>query len=113
MKYFFVTLKRNAIDFTSIAEIEQMYIEKFGTNSTLSFAIELDSINRLHSHSIIKLNATPLYLNYREHGWTVHLCALKEHDLERTDVYIHKNQKDNYTYEMEWLSYADYHYMFV
>ncbi len=113
MKYFFVTIKNNSFVFTSIADLESMYLSKFSEVSTLSFAIELDSVNRLHIHAIIQLDKTPKFTNFRHKGWSIHMCPLELSDLKRTDKYIHKNQKDNYIHEMEWISRADYNYMFI
>ncbi len=111
--YYFVTLKRLAMEFTSIYELHKMYNLKFSKCTTLSYAIELDSLNRLHSHAIIILDKTPYYKLYRKHGWSIHFCPLKLEDLSRTDIYIHKNQHPTYVNEMEWFSRSNYEYLFI
>lgn len=113
MKYFFVTIKRLAMEFTSIEDLQEMYNWKFSKCTTLSYAIELDSLNRLHSHSIIILDKTPYYKYYRKHGWRIYLLEISEDDLYRTDIYIHKNQDPTYVNEMEWFSRANYEYLFI
>ncbi len=113
MKYYFVTIKRLSMEYISIAELKRIYNSKFSNCTTLSYAIELDSLNRLHSHSIIVLDKTPYYVNYRKHGWRIFLIEISQEDLYRTDIYIHKNQNSTYINEMEWFSRAKYEYLFI
>ncbi len=111
--YYFITLKKNKVEYTSIAEIEQMYKCLFGHLLTLSFAIELDSLYRLHSHSITRFKNVPWYERFQTNGWRVHLCPIKLHNIDRTDRYIHKNQSSCYVNEMEWTSRSYHEYLFI
>ncbi len=114
MHFYFVTLKRMSYSFTSIRDITDLYSQLFDDHATtLSFAIELDSLYRLHSHSLILLDFVPHYKQYQVTGWRVHLCPVLLTNLDRVDTYIHKNQDPTYVNEMEWFSQSQFHYMFI
>ncbi len=112
MKYL-VTLKRNAVEFTSIVELENMYKRLFRRKTTLIQGIELDSIHRLHLHSLIDSKKVPYYKNYMVKGWHVYMEHIAEESVGVVIRYITKHSNKHYQEHMEISSYASYNYMFT
>lgn len=110
--FYLVTIKRNAIEFTSKRDLIIKMKLMFRRVTITHYCVELDSLRRLHLHAIVQFNKKPYYKRYMDVGWHIYFCEI---DKETEDVvirYISKHQNDNYQNEMEILSYAQYHYMF-
>ncbi len=112
MKYL-VTLKRNHIDFTSKQELNNMYNCLFKRVLTLCKCTELDSRQRLHTHSMIEVKKVPYFKRYMRHGWRVHFKKINKGEELIVNNYINKNNYPEYQNEMQIISYAHYNYMFI
>ncbi len=113
MKYYLITLKRNAVEFTAKRTLEDKYKDLFSDNSLCS-SCELDSRYRLHLHGLVIFVGTPYYKRYQRAGWHVHFkYVLTEDDLPHVINYIYKNNNKSYQNEMEIISYSKYNYMFI
>ncbi len=112
MKYL-ITLKRNAIGFTSIEDLKKQYKLLFGRFTTQYACIELDSLRRLHVHAIISVKRTPYFKRFLVNGWHVYFNKIEKESESTVIRYVKKHQNKYYQMEMEILSYAHYHYLFV
>jgi len=110
---YLITIKRNAIDFTSINELKKQHNRLFRRFSTLHMCVELDSLKRLHLHSITEFKRTPYFKRYMVSGWYIYLNKIDQLSMYNTIVYIYKNSNEYYQREMELTSYANYTNMFV
>ncbi len=107
MKYL-VTLKRNCINFTSKLELNTMYNSLFRRVLTLCKCTELDSLQRLHTHSVIEVKKVPYFKRYMRHGWRVHFKRIRDSEGEHVIHYVNKNSNPEYQNEMEIISFAHY-----
>ncbi len=109
---YLVTIKRNAIDFTSIWELKMMLKLIFRRVTIQCSCIELDSIRRLHLHALIDFKRTPYYKKYMRKGWHIYLNRVDMESIDTVIRYINKNNNKNYINEKEILSYSNYYNMF-
>jgi len=110
---YMITLKRNAIDYTSIDDLKHKYRILFAKVPTQCYCIELDSRKRLHLHSLVKFKKTPYYKKYQTEGWTVYFSKVSITILQSVVEYINKNKRVDYQHGMEIISYSHYQNMFT
>ncbi len=111
--YYLITIKRNAMEFTSIQDIRDMSKKLFKYQIIPCYCMELDTRQRLHQHSLVQYETTLYYKKYQVNGWTVHFRKLTMTTLDHVVNYINKNNNKIYQHCMEWISYAHYNYMFI
>lgn len=110
--YFFITLKRNAIDFTSFKQLNDTYNKIFDRVQTQHKCVELDTRKRLHIHAIVWFKNCPYWKNYQKKGWTVYFRKIDPDTLYIVRKYIDKNNNYEYQHGMEIMSFGHYHNMF-
>ncbi len=113
MKKYFVTMKRNAIGYTSIKDLEIQFNKLFNQYPIQCQGIELDSLQRLHLHAIIHFKKTPYFKHYTIHGWHVYFIELAEEAEEHVVRYINKHSDPMYQTQMEFKSYSHYNNLFT
>lgn len=94
--YYLVTIKRNVLGYTKMDYINQQYyrlkrLSSFEWSDQIGY--ELDSLNRLHLHTIC--SGVPKG-RYGRTGWHIHFQPFEEKDYERVCDYIHKDRKKFY-----------------
>ncbi len=110
---YLVTIKKNVLDFTSLCEIKEMYKRLFKGDLTITQGVELDSLQRLHLHSLVHYKRVPYYKTYMAKGWHIFFERISEGTEDVAARYIHKHSNPIYQEQMEITSYANYNYMFI
>lgn len=94
--YYLVTIKRNALGYTKMDYLNQQYYRLVKMYNRMEWSseigYELDSLNRLHLHTIVHTDRQPTG-RYGRTGWHIHFQPFNREDYERVCDYIHKDRK--------------------
>lgn len=116
MRNYLVTIKNNTKKFTSIDQLNKIYQyhkRKGGLSWSSTKCIELDSLRRLHLHTIVTTPKVPYFKKYMIKGWHVHFKEFPTKDFNNVINYIRKNNKNKYEEQQdETKSFFHYHYGF-
>lgn len=103
--YYLVTIKRNAMDFTSMDDLKQMYHSVKDSMKNVSaewssfVGYELDSRRRLHLHTYISTKRKLYFPKYGRAGWTIHFKEVPEDAVADVIRYISKCNQNKYYLE--------------
>ncbi len=107
-KYYLITIKNNAMKFTSLLELEKVYralIESITSASvqwSANVGYELDSRSRLHLHTYISTSRQLYFPKYQKHGWTIHFKLIPKNAIPDIIRYIIKGcQHPAYLQQLE------------
>lgn len=116
--YYLVTIKCSNVKFTSSSDILKVYRRTVsrsqcdGPNYDWSdqIAWELDSLNRLHLHTIVKTNKSVNVRNFCKTNWSVHFQPFPLEDYKKVQDYITKHrQSPDALDDIEAISFCQYH----
>ncbi len=93
-----ITIKNNSIKYTSVDEIVSVYRNLVkdmdnGMEWSSNPAIELDSLSRLHLHTIGYTYRAPYYKKYQRPGWTIHFQPIPAKEKSRVLNYLRKEDQ--------------------
>ncbi len=95
--YYLCTIKRNAIEYTKKDWLDYQYIrlQKCLKNTEWSdnVSYELDSLNRLHLHTIVSSLKEIYYKKYIRKGWHIHFAKFPKDDYPKVIQYINKTHQ--------------------
>lgn len=106
--YFMVTIKRNAVDYTSAHEIISKYNEVVKKTKRADWCadawLETDRMKRIHLHTWVKTHKKPNYREFTSAGWTIHFDQFSSDDLINVMTYCGKdNISINDEEAVEWI----------
>lgn len=116
--YYLLTIKCNTKRFAAIEELDNVFQrvkDKMPKGSGYEEFVpyELDSLRRLHLHTIVSCPRQPFYKRLQQKGYTVHMKAIGLMDVDRVRNYCMKNSDcTSMNNQNEWASYAHYNYLF-
>lgn len=94
-QYYMLTIKRNAVDYTSAHDIIDKYREVVSKVRNAEWAfdayLELDRMKRIHLHTWFKANRKPNYRTLQSSNWTVHLDPFDMDDFMNVMSYCAKD----------------------
>ena len=101
--HYMVTIKRNAVEFTKIAWLDMQLsrLRKLIPNAEWSdnVSYELDSLHRLHIHTIVTSIRDIKYKQFMRKGWHIHFSPFKRQDYGNILNYINKHNQNKYRVE--------------
>lgn len=96
--HYLVTIKRNAIEFTYIEwlkdQLNSLKKSIKGADWSDNIAIELDSLNRLHLHTVVVSPKQLYYNKYRRKGWHIHFAPFLKSDIDIVYKYLNKSTNE-------------------
>lgn len=113
--FYLVTMKRMNMGFTSREEILTKYkaVVRKGGEWSDTKCIELDSLNRLHLHTIVCFVKKPYFQKYQGNKWHINFTIIDEDSYDNVIRYCLKNSKNvNDEEQAEWISYYNFNYGF-
>ena len=101
---YLVTIKRNALEFTRKCWLDAQYtnlVKRIRGEVEWSDQVsyELDSLNRLHLHTIVTSKSPIFYKKYVRKGWHIHFQPFERKDMSRVYEYIMKHNQDKHRIE--------------
>lgn len=110
--YWLVTIKRNAMEFTSIKDIGRVLFNlkenmtNVGAEWSDNVGYELDSRSRLHLHTYISASRRIYFPRYALKGWSIHFKEVNKDAIPDVISYILKGvQHPAYLEQLELESY--------
>lgn len=95
--FYLVTIKRNAIESTKIAWLSLQYSRLVkllpGCEWSSDVSYELDSLNRLHLHTIVQSPREVYYKKLTRKGWHIHFARFPRKDYSKVLNYIRKHDQ--------------------
>ncbi len=117
---YFVTIKNTSVKYTSMRDIIHIWTQCMFTGAGVwssKYCFELDSLFRLHMHTVACFDTPPHFKKFQTKNWHIHFRRIKDSSymsqLDAVFKYMYKVNKNIYEYEQkETESYFHYHYGF-
>lgn len=114
---YFITIKNINFKYTSLSEIMDIskQLKLMGGSWSSHYCIELDSLFRLHMHTMVSFAKTPWFKRFKIKNWIIHFCKIKDmSNLDRIYNYMNKENTNIYEYEQaDIISYSHFNNMFT